>query len=109
MKRHRLKQARGPWKWFLTRLGLAGIVMPWRTIYYLPPWHKSPEFIRHELVHIRQIDRDGPVVFAVKYLYWLARYGYANNPYEVEAYGKKNQAASQAKQAQGPQGLLSHG
>lgn len=40
----------------------------------------------HELVHIEQIKRDGQIVFSAKYLWWLARYGYWNNPYEVEAH-----------------------
>lgn len=85
--------AAGPfWRWFLTRYHLAGIVMPWRTIYFLPPWNKCPEFIRHELVHIDQINRDGPIKFSLKYLYWLARYGYRANPYEIEAYGREADA-----------------
>ena len=72
--------------WLLTRLGLVGIVMPWRTVYYLGNWNKCPVFMRHEMVHIRQIERDGPWLFSIKYLYWLARYGYRLNPYEREAY-----------------------
>jgi hypothetical protein len=80
----------GPfWRWFLTRYQLAGIVMPWGKCYYLPPWHKCPEFIRHETVHFKQMERDGRVMFTIKYLYWLARYGYRANPYEIEAYGRE--------------------
>lgn len=88
----RFVKAYWPWTWLLKGLGLAGIVMPWRSIYYLEPWQKSPEFVRHELVHIEQINRDGPVMFSVRYLYWLARYGYANNPYEKEAYARESQS-----------------
>ena len=40
---------------------------------------------RHELEHIYQVQRDGWFKFHAKYLYWLARYGYKNNPYEIEA------------------------
>ena len=39
----------------------------------------------HEARHIFQIKRDGYLKFTVKYLYYLARYGYRNNPYEVDA------------------------
>lgn len=40
---------------------------------------------RHELEHVYQIRRDGWIVFYVKYIYFILRYGYENNPYEVEA------------------------
>ena len=39
----------------------------------------------HEARHIFQIKRDGYLKFTVKYLYYLARYGYRNNPYEIDA------------------------
>jgi hypothetical protein len=38
------------------------------------------------LVHLRQIQRDGPVRFTLTYAWWLLRYGYRANPYEIEAY-----------------------
>jgi hypothetical protein len=86
---HRLVEAGPLWRCVLNTFGLAGIVMPWPTptIYYLSPWHKSPEFIRHELVHVAQIRRMGRVTFSLAYLYYLARYGYRANPLEIEAYG----------------------
>lgn len=31
------------------------------------------------------IERDGRILFGIKRLWWLARYGYWRNPYEVEA------------------------
>lgn len=40
--------------------------------------------IYHEMVHIKQQKRE-PVVFYFKYLYYLHKYGYKSNPYEVEA------------------------
>ncbi len=39
----------------------------------------------HEMRHIRQIRKKGVVVFYVKYLYFNIRYGYENNPLEIEA------------------------
>ena len=39
----------------------------------------------HEARHVFQINRDGYLKFTVKYLYYLARYGYRNNPYEIDA------------------------
>ena len=61
--------------------------MPWRSIYVLADhWHDA-ELRRHEMVHIAQIERLGPVRFSALYLFYLARYGYRGNPLEKEAYG----------------------
>ena len=35
--------------------------------------------------HLEQIKRDGRIKFTIKYIYWLYRYGYFLNPYEIEA------------------------
>lgn len=39
----------------------------------------------HELVHIEQVRREGRIKFICKYLFYNMKYGYYNNPYEVEA------------------------
>lgn len=57
----------------------------WRVIYVLPGHENDQRLLRHERCHLEQIERDGWVVFSVKYLWWLCRYGYWNNPYKVEA------------------------
>ena len=31
------------------------------------------------------MQRDGKLVYLIKYTYWLIRYGYLANPYEIEA------------------------
>jgi hypothetical protein len=81
--------ASGFWCWLLNRLGCAAITMPWKTIYILDEHKFNQSLRRHELVHIEQIERDGAVMFSIKYLWWLARYGYWANPYEVDAYAKE--------------------
>jgi hypothetical protein len=81
--------ARGPMRWFLRTFDGAAITMPWCRVYVLEEHWNDPALIRHELVHIEQIERDGPVLFSVKYLYWLARHGYRRNPYEIEAYDRE--------------------
>lgn len=43
------------------------------------------ELLYHEKVHIRQQLRGLIVFFLIKYLYYLVKYGYWDNPYEVEA------------------------
>ena len=40
---------------------------------------------RHELEHVYQIEREGFIKFHLKYLYYLIRYGYKKNPYEIAA------------------------
>jgi hypothetical protein len=63
-----------------------GITLPWGRVYLLQPWLQCDWLRRHEMVHLRQIRADGPVFFTLRYFWWLARYGYRNNPYEIEAY-----------------------
>jgi len=43
----------------------------------------------HELIHIEQVNRGWIIGFYLKYLYYQIRYGYKNNPYEIEAYKKQ--------------------
>lgn len=57
----------------------------WNVIYVLPGFENDQRLLRHERCHLEQIERDGRLVFSIKYLYWLCRYGYQKCPYEVEA------------------------
>ncbi len=59
--------------------------MPWLSIYVLKDWINDRQLRRHELVHIAQMRREGPVRMCIKYLYYNMKVGYRNNPYEVEA------------------------
>lgn len=70
-------------------LGAVAITMPWRRVYMLPGDFDDITVRRHELVHIGQIERDGAVLFCVKYPWWLLRFGYRNTPYEIEAYDRE--------------------
>ena len=80
-----IKTAKGPIKWFMEACGFAGWTSFWDTIYVLPGYETNERLLRHEMKHLEQIERDGILKFSVKYLWWLARYGYLNNPYEIEA------------------------
>ena len=42
----------------LWSLGAVGIVMPWGRAYVLAAWIRDPDTRRHELVHLRQVQRD---------------------------------------------------
>lgn len=79
----------------LLAIGARAITMPWRSIYVLAHHWSDARLRRHELIHIEQIGRDGAVRFTLVYLWWLVRYGYWKNPYEVEAYAREDERASE--------------
>lgn len=74
------------WSWFLDRNNAVAIYLPWRVVYYT---ELDDDTIRHESVHDAQRLRDGFILFTVRYWWWHFRYGYDNNPYEIEAYASK--------------------
>lgn len=50
----------------------------------------TDKLFRHEMEHVYQVMRDGWWVFYIKYIYRLIKYGYMDNPYEVEARSRQN-------------------
>ena len=81
----KIKTATGLIAAYMRLCGFKGWASFWRTIYVLPGYEHADWLIRHEQCHLEQIERDGMLVFAVRYLWWLLRYGYQRNPYEIEA------------------------
>jgi len=51
----------------------------------------------HEMVHVRQYYDNFIIGFVVKYLYWLLKYGYRKNPFEVEAYAVQNKVKEEMR------------
>lgn len=45
----------------------------------------APALLLHELAHVKQYRRYGVIGFLARYIWWSIRYGYKNNPLEVEA------------------------
>lgn len=84
---HKVTEARGPVRWYLRRAGFWAITLPlWTpTVYVLAEHREDAALLAHELVHVEQIRRMGRVRFALAYLWYQARYGYLDNPLEVEA------------------------
>lgn len=78
------KHASGLIRMYMRACGFRGWTSLWNTIYYTeldpPDWLK-----RHERKHLEQMERDGKVKYMLKYIYFLIRYGYKDNPYECEA------------------------
>lgn len=63
----------------------AGMVLwPW-VWFKRTPDQVSDRLYRHELQHCYQVKRMGRFKFYTTYLWLLARHGYKNHPYEVEA------------------------
>lgn len=64
--------------------GPAAAVTLGRTIIVHPSAHLTERLLRHELAHVRQWRRR-PFAFPLQYLWNHIRYGYRENPYEIEA------------------------
>lgn len=47
--------------------------------------------VKHELIHVDQIRREGWFKFYIKYIYFNIKFGYRNNPYEIEAYSRQHE------------------
>ena len=66
----------------------AAMVHPWKKkiIWHYKKGHMpSIQIQKHEQRHLKQIEREGSRKFIFKYLFYLLKYGYTNNPYEIEA------------------------
>ena len=77
---------------FAEAQGLGGRMLRWRGFAAATLGHAvitarvpTQRLLRHELVHVRQAERWGPV-FVPLYLAGLIRYGYRRNPFERAAY-----------------------
>lgn len=70
-------------------IGIAGLPVPWSVCYVLPAYKDHRLLIAHELVHFEQMQRDGAVLWTLKWVWWTLRYGYRRNPYEREAYRRQ--------------------
>jgi len=79
---------------YMRLCGFRGWASFWRVVYVLPGHEHDERLLRHERKHLEQIERDGRLLFSIKYLWWLARYGYWNNPYEVEARAAENHSTN---------------
>lgn len=85
MNRIKVREAKGIIKTFMKLCGFLGWTSLWNTIYVMPGQRTNAVVMQHELIHIEQMQRDGKVLFVLKYIWWLCTKGYWNNPYEVEA------------------------
>jgi hypothetical protein len=81
----KVKVAKGLIRWFLHYKHFAAITIPHCGIYVVEGFQESPYLIRHERKHEEQIKKLGTIRFLITYFYFCAKYGYYNNPLEIEA------------------------
>ncbi len=68
--------------WLLGRRSVSGITF-WNTVMLEKGAECDVELLLHEARHVAQYQEDR--LFPFKYLWRSIRYGYENNPYEVDA------------------------
>lgn len=86
--------------WYIRLMKCRGWTSFWNTIYVLPGHESNQRLLRHERKHLEQIERDGRLLFSIKYLWWLCRYGYYMNPYEVDARAAESHSIDLSKMRQ---------
>ena len=69
----RVRTATGLILVFLRLSGFAGLTSLWRTVYVIPGREHDQRLLRHERAHLEQIERDGRLVFAARYVWWSLR------------------------------------
>jgi hypothetical protein len=85
MSEAKISVAKGPVGWFLKTTGYKGITLPPFGIFITEDRIDSERLRKHELAHWKQAQELGVLKFYTKYLWYNLRYGYWNNPLEVEA------------------------
>jgi len=69
----------------LKPFGFGAITLPPWGVFFVKPWDEESNLWKHEAVHWAQYERMGAVRFYATYLWYQLRYGYRNNPMEIEA------------------------
>ena len=83
LSRLRVKVCRKiPFSWIPGYRHIQGLTL-WNRI-YIREGFVDPTLVFHELTHVAQFRRS-PLLFPIKYVIDHIRYGYVNNPAEIEA------------------------
>lgn len=80
-----MKQAPKLLAWWLRKIGMGAITLPPFGIYAIPERLNEERLARHENAHWEQYKRMGFLGFYAAYLWYSLRYGYWDNPMEIEA------------------------
>ena len=87
------KTAKHVIRWLLRARGFAGVSLPPFGVYILAERLADERLVKHEQAHWAQYERMGALGFYTAYLWYTLRYGYWNNPLEVEARAAEVSAA----------------
>jgi hypothetical protein len=79
------RPARHVVRFFLETTGYSGICLPPFGIFILPDRLMQRSLVLHEQCHWHQAERMGLLRWAITYLWYNLRYGYYDNPFEIEA------------------------
>jgi hypothetical protein len=77
--------ARGLLRWLLEHTRWAGVALPPFGVWIEPAHIDNAALVRHELRHLEQAKERGTLNWYLTYLWYTVRYGYRNNPLEVDA------------------------
>jgi len=77
-------------RWFMERYPAKFHALPFLGLMTFtgPKERASESLIKHELIHFYQADREGWLLWNIRYYYYLWKVGYMLNPYEIEAYDR---------------------
>ena len=85
-----IKPARHVVRWFLRTFGYGGITLPPFGIFILAERINEERLQKHELTHWEQYKKMGLLKFYATYIWYNLKYGYINNPMEIEARSAEN-------------------
>lgn len=81
-----LVEANKWWVRFFHLIRRKAMILPGRRIVMLAYMMYEKDLINHECMHIEQVERLGSYSrFAAWYSWYFLRYGYYDNPFEIEA------------------------
>jgi hypothetical protein len=79
------KPAKHVIRWFLRTFGYGGITLPPLGVYILAERLGEERLVRHEQRHWVQAQEMGVLRWYAVYAWYSVRYGYRNNPLEIDA------------------------
>ena len=100
-----IKPARHVIGLFLRFQGFWALTAPWGVIYILPEIlptcmrngpggvqvpDETAHLLKHERRHEQQMNNEGATKFWMRYFWYCLRFGYWDNPYEIEARAAEN-------------------
>lgn len=87
----KVKTASGLIMMYMNLMDFDGWASYWNTVYIRPGYENDSRLVRHEKIHLEQMEKEGKFIFSIKYIWYILRFGYLDNPYEIEARERSKQ------------------